>query len=267
MARIVIVTGADSGIGRATTLAFAEQGYDVGFTFLDPERGQETADLVRRTGRRVRLLQVDLSDPARGAPVVDQLATELQGLDVFVNNAATAFRAAFLATSLADWQRVIDVNLTAAFVCMQAAARQMVAARTRGRIIAVTSIQQDFPNPGSAPYGAAKAGVGLLTRVMALELGRHGITVNAVAPGEIATAMTGMEGVDPARVRRPNVPVGRPGSPREIADLIVWLGSERSGYVTGASFVADGGATLTGPYLSGQPEPLGPSLDTPSADG
>jgi NAD(P)-dependent dehydrogenase (short-subunit alcohol dehydrogenase family) len=261
VSRTVIITGADSGIGRATAVAFAEEGYDVGFTFLDDLDGaRRTAELARKAGQRVEMLSMDLSDPSDGSRAVDQLAAALHGLDVFVNNAATAFSAPVLETRLPDWQRVLMVNLTGAFACMQAAARHMVATGTPGRIIAVTSIQQEFPNPGSAAYGAAKAGLGLLTKVMALELGRYGITVNAVAPGEIATTMTGMEDVDPTTVSRPNLPLGRPGSPREIAELIVWLASGSSSYATGASFVVDGGAALMGPYLSGQPEQIGRSL-------
>lgn len=264
----VIVTGADSGIGKATAIAFAEGGYDVGFTFLEhPLGAQETADRVRDAGQRVEMLPMDLSDPSTGAAVVNQLADGLDGIDVFVNNAATAFSAPVLETSLRDWQHVLAVNVTGAFICMQTAARRMVESRTPGRIVAVTSIQQEFPHPGSAAYGAAKGGLGQLVRVMALELGRHHITVNAVAPGEIATAMSGMEGVDPATVPRPNVPLRRPGDPREIASLIVWLASRDAAYATGATFVIDGGATLIAPALAGAGSTVGQSDEDDAGAG
>jgi NAD(P)-dependent dehydrogenase (short-subunit alcohol dehydrogenase family) len=252
MAPVVIVTGADSGIGKAAAVAFAKAGYDVGFTYRDhPSGAEQTADLVRKAGQRSEMLPVDLSVPSTGAQAVEQLADALGGLDAFVNNAATAFGAPILEMDLRDWQHVLDVNLTGAFACMQSAARRMVASRTRGRIIAVTSIQQQLPYPGSGAYGAAKGGLGQLVRVMALEMGPHDITVNAVAPGEIATAMNDMEGVDPVTVPRPRLPLRRPGRPQEVASLIVWLASEPAAYVTGATFVVDGGAALMGAALTG----------------
>lgn len=120
----------------------------------------------------------------------------------------------------------------------------MITAGAGGKIINITSIQDRIPHAGSAAYAAAKAGLKQLTKVMALELGPYGILVNAIAPGEIVTAMTGMEGVDPLTVERPNIPLRRPGSPREIADFIIWLASDRCSYTTGATFTVDGGASL-----------------------
>ena len=120
----------------------------------------------------------------------------------------------------------------------------MVAGGNGGRIVNITSVHEHVPLPGSAAYCAAKGGLGLLTRVMALELAPHGITVNAVAPGEIATPMTAMDGVDPSSVERPGIPAGRPGDAREIAALVAFLASPEAAYVTGSSLVADGGLLL-----------------------
>jgi NAD(P)-dependent dehydrogenase (short-subunit alcohol dehydrogenase family) len=120
----------------------------------------------------------------------------------------------------------------------------MVAARRGGRIVNVTSVHEHVPLPGSAAYCAAKGGLGLLTKVMALELAEHGITVNAVAPGEIATPMTGQHEEDPHSNERPGIPARRPGDAREIAAAIAFLASAEASYVTGESFVVDGGLTL-----------------------
>jgi NAD(P)-dependent dehydrogenase (short-subunit alcohol dehydrogenase family) len=243
--RVAIVTGSDSGIGEATAIALAEAGCDVGVTWHQDEEGATgTADAVRAAGRKAAVARLDLEHPEEGAAVVDRLAEDLGGLDVLVNNAGTGVTTPFLDQALEDWRRVLEVDLTGAFVCAQAAARRMVAAGRGGRIVNVTSVHEHVPLPGSAAYCAAKGGLGLLTKVMALELAGHGITVNSVAPGEIATAMTGNEDTDPATIDRPGIPLGRPGHAREIAAAIVWLASEEASYATGASFVIDGGLLL-----------------------
>jgi len=244
-ARYAVVTAGDSGIGKATAVALAEAGMDVGLTWHSDEEGAaDTAAQIVERGRRPEVRQLDLTDPAAGAGVVGELAFALGGLDVFVNNAATGATRPFLDLSLEDWRKVIDVDLTGAFVCAQAAARRMVAAGGGGRIINVTSVHEHIPLDGSAPYSAAKGGLGLLTKVMALELAQHGITVNAVAPGQIATPMTDLDDVDPSTVERPNIPLGRPGDAREIAALIAFLASPAAAYASGSSFVMDGGLML-----------------------
>jgi NAD(P)-dependent dehydrogenase (short-subunit alcohol dehydrogenase family) len=174
---------------------------------------------------------------------VAELCDALGGLDVLVNNAGTGTDIPFVEMDLDDWQHVIDVDLTAAFVASQEAARRMIEAG-RGRIVNVTSVHEHVPLAGSAPYTAAKHGLGGLTKVMALELASHGITVNSVAPGEIATPMTGNEDVDPKTVERPGIPAGRPGHADEIAAAIAFLASDEASYVTGESFVVDGGMLL-----------------------
>ena len=245
MARVAIVTGSDSGIGRATAVALAEAGCDVGVTWHTDQAGADgTAAEVRAAGRRAAVARLDVADLEAAGGLIDRLAEDLGGLDVLVNNAGTGVATPFLDQTLEDWRHVIDVDLTGAFVCAQAAARRMVAAGRGGRIVNVTSVHEHVPLEGAAAYCAAKGGLGLLTKVMALELAGHGITVNSVAPGEIATEMTGNEDTDPATVERPGIPLGRPGHAREIASAIAWLASEEASYATGASFVVDGGLLL-----------------------
>ncbi|MEA2227244.1 MAG: hypothetical protein QOF04_874, partial [Solirubrobacteraceae bacterium] len=185
---VAIVTGSDSGIGRATAVALARDGYDVGVTWHTDETGAHgTAEEVRATGRRAEVRRLDLSDVTTAARVVEELADALGGLDVHVNNAGTGDSTPFLEVDLETWRHVVDVDLTGAFLCAQAAARRMVAAGRGGRIVNVTSVHEHVPLAGSSPYCAAKGGLGMLTKVMALELAAEGITVNSVAPGEIST--------------------------------------------------------------------------------
>jgi NAD(P)-dependent dehydrogenase (short-subunit alcohol dehydrogenase family) len=149
--------------------------------------------------------------------------------------------------ALEDWRKTVATDLDGAFVCMQRAARRMVSQGTGGRLIAVTSVHEHQPRVGSSAYDAAKHGLGGLVKTIALELGRHGITANAVAPGEIATPMTGQTDEDPHQAERPGIPLGRPGNAWEIADVIAFLASPKSGYVTGASWAVDGGMLQMGP--------------------
>jgi NAD(P)-dependent dehydrogenase (short-subunit alcohol dehydrogenase family) len=243
---VAIVTGANSGIGRATAVKLAENGFDVGITWHEDEDGaRDTVREVEAAGRSAEARELDLTRPQDGPKVVGGLVDALGGgLDVFVNNAGTGHMTPFLEVGLDEWQRVIDVDLTGAFLCAQEAAKRMVARGTKGRIVNVTSVHEHVPLRGSSAYCAAKGGLGLLTKVMAVELAEHGITVNAVAPGEIATAMTGAEDEDPHSIERPMIPAKRPGDAREIAATIAFLASPEAAYVTGASVVVDGGLLL-----------------------
>ncbi len=239
-----IVTASDSGIGKATAVVLAEAGYDVGITWHTDEEGAlGTAKEVEAAGGRSVVRRLDLSDAATGATVIEELADELGRLDVLVNNAGVAKSAPFLEMSLDDWRQVLEVNLTGAFVCAQAAARRMAQAGG-GRIVNVTSVHEHVPLEGSAAYSSSKGGLGLLTKVMALELAEKDVLVNAVAPGEIVTPMTGQHDEDPQGKDRPGIPLRRPGDAREIAHAIRFLVSPEASYVTGSSFVVDGGLLL-----------------------
>jgi NAD(P)-dependent dehydrogenase (short-subunit alcohol dehydrogenase family) len=242
---VAIVTGSDSGIGRAAAVALADDGFDVGVTWHSDEEGARgTAAEVADRGRRAEVHRLDLTALPDAAAGIDQLADALGGVDVLVNCAGMGAMAPFVESDWESWRRVIDVDLNGAFLCGQRAARRMIAQGNGGRIINVTSVHEHVPLRGSAAYCAAKGGLGMLTKVMALELAEHGITVNSVAPGEIATPMTGNEDVDPHDVERPGIPMRRPGDAREIAAVIAFLASPGSSYVTGASLVADGGLLL-----------------------
>src|SRR5215211_5987982 len=229
--RYAIVTASDSGIGKATAVALAKDGMDVGITWHSDSDGAEaTAEEVRAVGQKAYVAQLDTGDLPSCGDVVDDLAEQLGGLDVFVNNAGMG-----------------AVDLDGAFVCLQRAARRMVSADAGGRLIAVTSVHEHQPRVGSGAYDAAKHGLGGLMKTFALELGRYGITSNSVAPGEIATPMTGQEDEDPSAQERPGIPLRRPGDAREIAAVIAFLASPKAGYVNGASWVVDGGMLQMGP--------------------
>ncbi|MGW6546295.1 SDR family oxidoreductase [Streptomyces massasporeus] len=246
--KVAVITGADSGIGRATAVRLARAGMDVGITYHSDRKGaQETAGEVRAHGQRAEVARMDLTRLPDAADTVDDLCERLGRIDVLVNNAGTGTMTPYLDLELSDVREVLDVDLVGPFLCGQKAARHMIGHGEGGRIINVTSVHEHEPRVGAAPYCAAKGGLGQLTQVMALELAEHRITVNAVAPGEIATPMTGQEDTDPHTEDRPGIPLGRPGDAREVAAVIAFLAGPDASYVTGASWSVDGGMLRMGP--------------------
>ncbi len=255
MSPVGIVTASDSGIGQEAAKELAKNGFDVGISYYKDKAGaEETLAAVEEVGRRGEVRRLDLTDPdlPKAVDIIDELADALGSVDVLVNNAGTGDPTGeFLGLSYDEWRRVLDTNLSGAFLCAQRAARRMVEAGNGGRIINVTSVHEHIPRVGASAYCASKGGLGLLTKVMAMELAEHGIVVNAIAPGEISTPMTGAEDTDPRTIERPNLPLGRPGHAREVASWIAFLASEEAAaYATGSSFVVDGGLMLMAAQLS-----------------
>jgi NAD(P)-dependent dehydrogenase (short-subunit alcohol dehydrogenase family) len=242
--RLAIVTGADSGMGKATAELLATEGFDVGITFHTDEAGaRDTQQAVEQRGQRCYVARQDLASPST-ADVIDQLADQLGGLGVLVNNAGTGHSDPLLELSYDRWREVFATDLDGPFLCAQRAARRMVENGRGGRIVNVTSVHEHVPRMGAGAYCSAKAGLGMLTKMLALELGRHGILVSSVAPGEISTPMTGMGEEEAYDEKRPGNPIGRPGHVNEVASVIAFLASPRSSYLTGASITVDGGLTL-----------------------
>jgi NAD(P)-dependent dehydrogenase (short-subunit alcohol dehydrogenase family) len=239
------VTGASSGIGRAIALRLATDGLDLVLGYRSDGAGaQRTAAAAAEHGGDVRVFQLDLVWPSAAASALED-ALDDRGIDVLVNNAGVNRRAWFVDEDIADVERTLAVDLTGPLACCQVAARRMVAQGRGGRIVNVTSVHEHVPLRGATAYCAAKAALGAVTKVMALELAEHGITVNSVAPGETATPMNGVpDDVDAAELKRGAIPVGRPGRPQEVADLVAHLIGANAAYTTGVSVVVDGGLSL-----------------------
>ena len=243
---VAIITGASSGIGRATAVHLAGLGYDIGITYAGNSEGaEETGRRVRATGRKIAVRHMEQTEPPSIRAALDALVAELGGVHVFVNNAGTLAFDDFLELKLDDWNRVVACNLTGAFVAGQVIANHMVAAGIKGRIVNVSSVHEAVPLKGGAAYCASKAGVGMLTKCMALDLAPRGIRVAAIGPGETATPMSGAkEGEDVFARKRPELPVGRPGKPEEMAEAIAYLASPNANYTTGITLFVDGGLLL-----------------------
>ena len=244
--KIVLVTGAQQGIGRAMALAFAAAGADVAINWFDDEdMARQVADAVRALGRRGLLVQADMARLDRVRAMVASVGQDLGPVDVLVNNAGIFPRVAFLDMTEVDWDRVLEINLKGAAFCAQAVAQAMVTAGRPGAIINLTSGAAFRGSPCGVHYCASKGGVLSMTRQMALELAPCHIRVNAIAPGLTDTAQPryGMNEDELAAAGRA-IPLGRIAEPQEIARAAVFLASDDAGFITGQCLHVNGGGYL-----------------------
>jgi 3-oxoacyl-[acyl-carrier protein] reductase len=238
--KAALVTGASGGIGGAVARALHAQGATVG---LSGTREAPLAELAAALGERARALPCDLGDAAAVEALPKRAAEAIGGLDILVNNAGLTRDQLFLRMSDEDWARVIEVNLTAAMRLCRGALRGMMKARW-GRIVNVTSIVGVTGNPGQANYAASKAGMIGMSKSLAAEVAGRGITVNCVAPGFVATAMTEKLSEDQRARILAQIPAGRMGSSDEVAAAAVFLASPEAAYVTGQTIHVNGGMAM-----------------------
>jgi NAD(P)-dependent dehydrogenase (short-subunit alcohol dehydrogenase family) len=241
--KCALVTGGASGIGHAACLAFSREGADVAVADLNLAGAEATAREVREAGRKAVAMAVNVANPEEVARMVDQAVGALGQLDVLNNCAGVRELIPFLELKFDDWQRIISINLTGTFLCSQAFARYLVDAGRPGKIVNMSSAAGLVAAPHRAAYVSSKHGVIGLTKEMALELAKHNIQVNAVAPGVTETPMTQnffRTEAGPAILRKLH-PAGRWAQPEEIARMILFLASAEADFVTGATFSIDGG--------------------------
>jgi NAD(P)-dependent dehydrogenase (short-subunit alcohol dehydrogenase family) len=246
--KVAIVTGAGAGIGRATALKFAAEGAKVAVSDVNVEGGEETVDLIRKQGGDAFFTAADVARPADVEALVAKTVERFGRLDCACNNAGIEGKIVpFTEQPLDNFDRVIAVNLRGVFLCLQAEISQMLK-NGGGAIVNLASVAGLIGFPGLAPYVASKHGVNGLTKNAALEYGKQGIRVNSVCPGGIDTRMldslaeqsTGGKATS-RELMNPMHPIGRIGTPDEVAELIVWLCSDRASFMTGANIPVDGG--------------------------
>ena len=242
--KVALVTGASRGIGQATAIELAKAGADVVVNFIGNEAvAQETVEKIEALGRKASKIKANVGDADDVRAMVDEAIATFGHIDILVNNAGITRDGLLIRMKDSDWDEVLNINLKGVYLVTKAVAKLMVKQRA-GRIINMTSVSGVTGNVGQANYAAAKAGVIGFTKTCAKELAARGITVNAVAPGFIETAMTD---VLPEKIKEgiaATVPFGRMGQPEEIASVVTFLASDFASYITGQVLNVDGGMVM-----------------------
>jgi glucose 1-dehydrogenase len=239
-----LVTGASQGIGKTIALRLAQSGADIALNVLQAdERSEQLRQQIEAMGRRCVVLPFDVSKVGPMRAALEHAARELGTLDILVNNAGIQKRAGFLDVSEADYDRVMEVNLKAAFFLAQAFAAQCKAAGRGGKVINISSVHEDLPFPHFASYCVSKGGMKMMMRNLAIELAPLGITVNNIAPGAIETPINAQLLHDPKlhQALLANIPLGRLGQREDVAGVAAFLASSEADYITGTTTVVDGG--------------------------
>ncbi|MGE9294366.1 3-oxoacyl-ACP reductase FabG [Ruficoccus sp. ZRK36] len=241
--KVAVVTGAGRGIGRSIAEGLAAEGVHVVCVSRNESSCGAAADAIKAQGGKASALAVDVSDGAMVADACESLIKEHENVDILVNNAGITRDTLMLRMSDEDWNEVISTNLSSCFYWSKGLLRPMTKKRW-GRVINISSVVGIMGNPGQVNYAAAKAGIFGLTKSMAREVASRGITVNAVAPGFIATDMTAALNEEVSEAAKKLVPLKRFGQPEEIASMVTYLASGEAGYITGQTFTVDGGMAM-----------------------
>jgi 3-oxoacyl-[acyl-carrier protein] reductase len=244
MSGVALVTGASRGIGRAVALKLASDGFSVAVNYAaSADKADAVVAQIKANGGMAFAVQADVSDPDAVTAMVSEVESEFGPVTVLVNNAGITDDGLLLRMSPDQWDRVLSTNLRSVFLCTKAVLRGMIRAKG-GRVINISSVSGVAGNAGQANYAASKAGVIGFTKSIAKEVGSRGITVNAVAPGFIATDMTEALGDNVVDAATSQISLGRLGEPEEIASVVGYLASDGASYITGQAIVVDGGLAL-----------------------
>ena len=244
--KTALITGSSRGIGRAIAKRFAHEGADVMINYSSSATGaREALAEVEAAGRKGHMIQADLSVVSEARGLIGETIQRFGKLDVLVNNAGIEINVPFWKVTEEEYDRVLNVNLRGAFFVTQTMVQHLMDTKRPGKIINISSVHEELPFPNFAPYCASKGGLRMLTRDLAIELGRFGITINGIAPGAIETAMNTKLLNDPvtlpALLRQ--IPLGRLGRPDDVAGVAAFLASADADYVTGSTYFVDGGLT------------------------